>query len=250
IEGIADDCGRESDAGSDTASPDTVSGEGTEPVAQIGPGSGTGMPGWGWAVAAALMLAVAVGLYVANGPIDPSTNLPTAARQPAGAGLSLATFADENLENLVTRHVRCAVGVSHPMATEAFSGDTELLAQQVSETLSGVPLPVRLDLERAGLTLRLAGRCVAPGPGAMHLIYDARSADNQAPPATVSLWIKPYHAELDPLCTPGELEVLAGDGRPHPVLLWRDDHFMYVLVGDAMEHVTKAQATLTAADAT
>jgi hypothetical protein len=40
--------------------------------------------------------------------------------------------------------------------------------------------------------------------------------------------------------------VLADDQRPHPVMLWRDDRLMYVLVGDAMEHVRQAQTKLTA----
>lgn len=253
IAGIAD----ESTAPDQTQSPpETAEPTAPTPLARIGrhPASP-----WRWGIAAALLFAAIGGFYVfnseRNAADDPAFatqigDLPPAAQAPAGAGISLAAFSDRRLNMLVSRHVQCSAGLTSPGNTDAYSTDPQTLVGQVADTFGGTPVPVRLDLDRAGLSLRLAGRCVAPGRGAMHLLYDAQPTiarpDDNAPAATVSLWIKPYDQAADPICTPGQLEVLADDGRPHPVMLWRDADLMYVLVGDAMDQVIKAQTTLVA----
>ncbi|MEM1446880.1 MAG: hypothetical protein AAGF84_12550 [Planctomycetota bacterium] len=207
-----------------------------------------------WGLAAALLLAVIGGFYAFNGtPGTGNSDVPL-----VNASMTPESFAHQRLNGIINRHVRCSTGQSSPLNIEDFSTVPQVLAPQVAgqvlalgNSAADAPtLPVQLDLEQAGLQIRLAGRCVAPGPNAMHLIYDATALDPEAQtgeaPASVSLWIKAYHADADPMCTPGQTEVLTDDGAAHPVMLWRDDRFMYVLVGDAIEHVTKAQETLLA----
>ncbi|MEM1099710.1 MAG: hypothetical protein AAGH92_13090 [Planctomycetota bacterium] len=202
-----------------------------------------------FAVAAALLLAAIGGFYAINS--GSGIDSPNAPR--INVGNTLESFADRRLSGIINRHVRCSSGASSPLNIEDFSTVPQVLNPQVAgqvldlgDAAADAPtLPVQLDLEQAGLQLRLAGRCVAPGPNAMHLIYDATSAEGDGN-ATVSLWVKAYNADSDPVCTPGQTEVLTEDGSTHPVMLWRDDQFMYVLVGDAIDQVTTARDTLVA----
>ncbi len=254
IEGIAQDCGCD-----EASSTDARANREKAPAPLAFAGASSSASAWRWGIAAALLFALIGGMYALTSPRGNPSQIaegPRSAQPPAAAaaGVSLASFAERRLQGLVTRHVRCSAGLSSPGNTDAFATDPDALAGQVADTLDCPPLPVDLDLAPAGLTLRLAGRCTAPGPGAMHLIYDAAPSTNTptdpdtppAPTATVSLWIKPYDPHADPICTPGHLEVLADDGTPHPVMLWRDERLMYVLVGDAMPHIQRAQQTLTA----
>ncbi|HEX7010078.1 MAG TPA: hypothetical protein VF184_08850 [Phycisphaeraceae bacterium] len=146
------------------------------------------------------------------------------------------------LEQFSRRHVLCSRGIAQPDPAAQLPQQVTALPAALQRYFGrAVDLPP-LDLSSLGYQLAKAGTCAIPGPGSVHLIYQASAASGRSD--ALSLWILPDDGRTTPPMQAGALYTLAGPSKAHPMLGWKHDGMAYFLMGDSMGPIDQVIAQL------
>ncbi len=159
---------------------------------------------------------------------------------PAVAGADVL-FSAAKVQEFGRRHVSCSRMLDRLHGSELFPRQVSQLPGALTAYL-GDSGPVLGSLDLTGLGYRFvgAGKCLVPGTGSVHLVYEA--AERTARSDSLSLWIRAYDGKTD--IEPGKLYTASGPSAVHPVLVWRVGDVVYYLVGDGPEQTRVAAERL------
>lgn len=180
-----------------------------------------------WRFAAAAVVVLGVGILA--GRLLPRSGPAVVDSAPPPVPASLVAAA-------TNEHVDCSrrLDALHTGPIPAELGD---LPERLKRDLSrDVPYP---DLSSVGYEYVGASPCKKPFAGAAHLFYRARGGELTD---GLSLFVQPYSGQhhLDP----GKLYTVTAADSPHPMLVWRTERVVYLLVGDDLPTVQKASRVI------
>jgi hypothetical protein len=178
------------------------------------------------AAAAVLLLASALTLYHAR---------PAAS---GGEGAAQTVLAPDLVDKFAARHNGCARALQQLNDAAAFPADLKAMPARLAAYLGTQPYGV-LDLSALGYDFWKAGKCILPGPAAVHLIY--RRHDGGARDS-LSVWIAADKGQVP--IDADKPSLIAGADKPHPMIVWRHEGLVYYIVGDSFDGVDGAAALL------
>ena len=172
----------------------------------------------------------------------------------AGRGQTITTAWGESanvlnaslVHRFAGRHVQCSRNNVPLEETDRFPKNFTELPVALSEYLHTPVQPDALDFSKLGYVFDVAGLCVLPGKGAVHILYHAQSTDPAAEPKALSLWLRPYPDGAPQ--GPADMPVLETDtlyASPatedaNPMVIWRHGGLAYYLVGDDYDTIEQA----------
>lgn len=134
-----------------------------------------------------------------------------------------------------SRHFKCSRRITPVQSTDQFPQNLSQLPGALSEYFHEPVDPELLDLSGLGFEFDIAGLCVIPGKGAVHIIYKSQ---NPGQADSLSLWMRPFEQcsgiEADRLYTVAEPQ------ENFPMIVWRHGDMVYYLVGDSYDTVERA----------
>ncbi len=178
---------------------------------------------WVGAVAAAALIAVSTMSVVGT--------LRTLRTAPETVLLSLSQVLNpKQITNLDLRHGICGEDPSALVGNSEFPRNVAGLNRHLGESLDMDAEGLRLDLSDIGFHYRGAGHCIAPGPGAVHLVYGNNSGQS------LSLWLRTDDGTLS---LDEEFVYGAPADSPHSgrLRVWREGNMLLYVVGDRAEDV-------------
>ncbi len=134
------------------------------------------------------------------------------------------------VEQFGARHYTCSRHMAPLHGRDKFPQDLAQLPGALSDYFQKPINPEVLDLSELGMTFDMAGLCVLPGEGAVHLVYESRNGER------LSLWMRP--ADPDSGIQPDRL--YAAPDKQAPMLVFRHGDMVYYLVGDSSDMVEQA----------
>jgi hypothetical protein len=134
------------------------------------------------------------------------------------------------------RHFKCSRHIAPIHGADKFPQDLARLPGALSEYFHESIDPELIDFSGLGYEFDMAGLCILPGKGAVHMIY--KSQPDTGHSDMLSLWMRPYEEgsgiEADRLYT-------TADPRENfPMIVWRHGDMVYYLVGDTYDTVERA----------
>jgi hypothetical protein len=134
------------------------------------------------------------------------------------------------------RHFKCSRNISPMIGTDKFPQNLSALPGALSDYFHQPIDPGVLNLSSLGYEFDMAGLCVIPGKGAVHMIYKSKAPTGQSD--SLSLWLRPY--EKGSGIEPDKLYKTADPQKNYPMLVWRHGDMVYYLVGDSYDAVERA----------
>ncbi len=148
------------------------------------------------------------------------------------------------------RHIQCSRNNAPLKGADKFPQNLTELPGALSEYLNTTVSPVALDFSGLGYQFDVAGLCILPGEGSVHIIYQSQSPDADGNTGTLSLWLRPYPdgtakgpADM-PELEPDKLYASKATDDAQPMIIWRHADIAYYLVGDDYDTVEQAFAAL------
>jgi hypothetical protein len=135
-----------------------------------------------------------------------------------------------------SRHFKCSRGIAPMYGTDQFPQDLTQLPGALSEYFGQPVEPDALNLSALGFQFDVAGLCILPGKGSVHIVYESQAPTGQTD--TLSLWLRPYEADLD--IEPDKLYASQATQETYPMIVWRHGDMVYYLVGDDYDTVQRA----------
>jgi len=192
------------------------------------------------AIAAVLMIAaIAVISQSMDGPSTPANN--------NSNGL---VFNASQAERFGNRHALCSRDSEYLSGVDAFPQNLTELPGALGEYFKTPVDPEAMDLSAVGYEFQVAGLCVLPGSGSVHVIYQSQTPNPGDEPWALSLWMRPYTAQTAPDQTPvpelkpDKLYASEATEHDHPMIVWRQGGMAYYLVGDDYDTVQRAFAAI------
>lgn len=176
------------------------------------------------AVAALFFIGALVTLY--------STDNPTHAPLITQANVINASLIDQ----FGTRHFKCSRNITPMADADKFPKDIKALPGVLSDYFDQSVSADVLDLSSLGYRYDMAGICIVPGQGAVHLIYQSTAPNGSH--NSLSLWLRPF--EQGSGIQPDRLYTAAEPKSNFPMLVWRHGNMVYYLVGDSYDAVEQA----------
>lgn len=185
------------------------------------------------AVAALFFIGALVALNMA-GNRDPGTGNGTIAN--ANHLITNGNVLNASLvDKFGNRHFKCSRHITPIHGADQFPQNLTKLPGALSEYFHKPIDPELLDLSALGYEFDMAGLCLLPGKGAVHIIYKSQ-APGQAD--MLSLWMRPFEEgsgiEADRLYTTADPQ------ENYPMVVWRHADMVYYLVGDSYDTVERA----------
>jgi hypothetical protein len=178
------------------------------------------------AVAAVLMVGALVAI-----------SINTANNAGPGAMISSASILSTSMvERFGNRHVKCATKAEPMYGVDQFPQNLTELPGALSEYFHQPIDPQVLNLSGLGYTFDVAGLCVLPAKGAVHMLYQPQTPTDQSD--SLSLWMRP-HDEVS-IIEADKLYASPATETEHPMIAWRHGSMDYYLVGDDYETVQEA----------
>ena len=181
---------------------------------------------WAPAAVAAVLLFAALVVFNQSGQA-PTGNPLVSSGQVLNASM-VNKFGD--------RHNRCARHLTPMHGTDQFPQDLDALPGALSSYFHQPIDEEVLNLSALGYDFDVAGLCLLPGKGSVHIIYQSQTSTGK--PDTLSLWLRPYEEgsgiEL------GKLYKTANPQENFPMLVWRGGDMVYYIVGDSHDAVERA----------
>ncbi len=140
------------------------------------------------------------------------------------------------IDDFGARHFKCSRKITPMAQTDLFPRDLAALPGELSDYFDQPIDPDVLNLSSVGYEFDMAGLCIVPGKGAVHLIYTAQAPDGQID--ALSLWLRPVDADSG--IEPNQLYTAAEPSKNFPMLVWRHGDMAYHLVGDSYDAVQRA----------
>ncbi len=134
------------------------------------------------------------------------------------------------------RHFKCGRNISPMMGTDKFPQNLSALPGALSEYFDQPIDEEMLNLSSLGYKFDMAGLCILPGKGSVHVVYKSQASTGQTD--TLSLWMRPF--EQGSGIEPDKLYKAADPTENFPMLVWRQADMVYYLVGDSYDAVEKA----------
>ncbi len=134
------------------------------------------------------------------------------------------------------RHFKCARHITPMHGTDQFPQDLSELPGALSEYFDQPVDQEVLNLSSLGYEFDMAGLCVIPGKGAVHMVYKSQAPTGQTD--TLSLWLRPYDKRSG--VESDRLYKTADPQENYPMLVWRHGGMVYYLVGDSHDSVERA----------
>lgn len=130
-------------------------------------------------------------------------------------------------------HVRCSRAAKHDYGQwpQTLVSIEEPFKKYVGNSDQAYP-----DLSGIGFTYVGCGPCGRPEQHGVHLLYRSTTGTD-----TLSLFVEPYKKQID--LPVGQCHYASGS-EIHPVLTWRTDELVFILVGNARIPVEKAREAL------
>ncbi len=135
-----------------------------------------------------------------------------------------------------SRHFKCSRNITPLFGRDRFPQDLKQLPGALSEYFNQPVDPEVLNLSPLGYEFSVAGLCVVPGKGAVHMIYKSKAPTGQID--TLSLWMRPF--EEGSGIQPDRLYTVADPQENFPMIVWRHGGMVYYLVGDSYDTVQRA----------
>lgn len=134
------------------------------------------------------------------------------------------------------RHFKCSRHIAPIHGADKFPQDLAKLPGALSEYFHEPINPELLDLSGLGYEFDMAGLCILPGKGAVHMIYKSQPGTGHSD--MLSLWMRPFEEgsgiEADRLYTTADPQ------ENFPMIVWRHGDMVYYLVGDTYDTVERA----------
>ncbi len=134
------------------------------------------------------------------------------------------------------RHFKCARNITPMHGTDRFPQDLTALPGALGEYFDQPIDQDVLNLSSLGYDFDMAGLCVLPGKGAVHMVYKSQAPTGQTD--TLSLWLRPF--EQGSGIQDAKLYKTADPTENFPMLVWRHGDMVYYLVGDSYDAVERA----------
>lgn len=134
------------------------------------------------------------------------------------------------------RHFKCARHLTPMHGTDKFPQDLDALPGALSSYFQQPIDENALNLSALGFEFDMAGLCLLPGKGSVHVVYKSQAPTGQID--TLSLWLRPYDDQST--IEPGRLYKTADATDNFPMLVWRQGDMVYYLVGDSYDTVERA----------
>lgn len=134
------------------------------------------------------------------------------------------------------RHFKCARDISPMFGTDKFPQDLAALPGALSDYFDQPIDKDVLNLSSLGYEFDMAGLCIIPGKGAVHMVYKSQALTGQTD--TLSLWLRSF--EQGSGIEPDRLYKTADPQENYPMLVWRHGDMVYYLVGDSYDAVERA----------
>ncbi len=134
------------------------------------------------------------------------------------------------------RHVKCSRKLTPMVGTDQFPQDLTELPGALSEYFSQPVNPEVLNFSALGYEFDVAGLCIIPGKGSVHVIYRSQAPTGQTD--TLSLWLRPF--EQGSGIQPDKLYATKATQETYPMIVWRHSDMVYYLVGDDYDTVQRA----------
>jgi len=144
------------------------------------------------------------------------------------------------IDQFTDRHFKCSRHITPMQGVEQFPQNLAVLPGALSDYFHQPINEEALNLSSLGYEFDVAGMCVIPGKGAVHLIYQSKAPTGQA--ETLSLWLRPY--EQGSRIEPDRLYKADEAQKSYPMLVWRHADMVYYLVGDSHDAVERAFDTI------
>jgi len=144
-------------------------------------------------------------------------------------------------DRFVDRHFKCSRNITPLIGTDKLPQNLTALPGALSQYFHQPVNPDVLNLSSLGYQFDMAGLCVIPGKGAIHMIYKSKAPTGQTD--TLSLWLRPYQKGSG--IKPDKLYKTSKDATENlPMLVWRHGNMVYYLVGDSDDAVERAFDTI------
>lgn len=134
------------------------------------------------------------------------------------------------------RHFKCSRDITPVHGTDRLPQDLAALPGALSDYFHQPIDPQVLDLSALGYEFDVAGLCLLPGKGAVHLIYKSQPASGHSD--MLSLWMRPFQEGSG--IEPDRLYTTADPENHFPMVVWRHGNMVYYLVGDTYDTVERA----------
>jgi len=134
------------------------------------------------------------------------------------------------------RHFKCSRKITPMYGIDQFPQNLTALPGALTDYFHQTIDAKVLDLSSLGYEFDVAGLCVIPGKGAVHLVYQSKAPTGQA--ETLSLWLRPF--EQGSRIEPDRLYKADAPQQSYPMLVWRHGDMVYYLVGDSHDAVERA----------
>lgn len=134
------------------------------------------------------------------------------------------------------RHFKCSRNIVPMHAAEQFPQNLTQLPGALSEYFHKPVNPKVLDLSSLGYDFEVAGLCILPGKGSIHVVYKSQAPTGQID--TLSLWMRPFEAGSN--IQPDKLYASKATQETYPMIVWRHSDMVYYLVGDDYDTVQRA----------
>jgi len=155
-------------------------------------------------------------------------------------------FNASQAERFGGRHVTCARDSEYMAGVDEFPQNLTELPGALTEYFHTPIDPDSLNLSGLGYDFAVAGLCVLPGSGSVHVIYHEQTETPTDQPNALSLWMRPIDTSdtsTDPAqaqLKPDKLYASKATEHDHPMIVWRQGGMGYYLVGDDYDTVQRA----------
>ncbi len=134
------------------------------------------------------------------------------------------------------RHFKCARHMAKMHGVDKLPQNLTELPGALSEYFHEPINPEVLDFSELGYEFDVAGLCLIPGKGAVHVVYQSKASTGQTD--SLSLWMRPY--EEGTSIEPDKLYASKATEETYPMVVWHHGDMVYYLVGDNHETVERA----------
>ncbi len=185
-------------------------------------------PIWRPALVAGLAACIAIGVWVGlpslNDPLNPSAvTLPRTIARTIVQDASRAGLPAELVSVVQARHLKCVM-MGNNFEDPKFSHILADVGPAVRQYLGdSVAIP---DLSSINLDFAGVGPCQVDGGKTLHWLFRNPSD----PKIHVSVFVQPFSGQV--AFDQNSAFVIAGPNAQFPMLVWRDDKFVYYLIGD------------------
>lgn len=181
---------------------------------------------------AAAVAMLAVGILIGRFALSPDQ--PTVANRGVTVVPVAAVLPDEYVKSATQVHVRCSRGTDHHSG-RGWPVEMASLETPVKQYANNQDLAYP-DLSSIGFNYVGCATCGRPEQRGVHLVYRSVGGTD-----TLSLFVEPYTQQVD---LPPNACRYCPKSDVHPVLVWRTEKLVFIMVGNARTPIEKARVAM------